>query len=221
MISPLAPTRAAHLLRVATVVALVLAVLVVRLLTTARGELAQGDAARARGDLEAAVVHYGRAARSYVPGSPYHVRALAALAQIGRQAEERGDIDRALSGYKAVRTGILSTRSFVTPEQARLQAANERIAALMAKQARPPMDVGKSEAQLKAEHLALLQADPTPNLGWTIVLLLGFALWVGAAFAFSYRAVDAQDHWVAPEARRWGALIVIGFGMFVLGMLLA
>jgi hypothetical protein len=83
------------------------------------------------------------------------------------------------------------------------------------------MDAGKSEAQLRDEHLALLQADRSPHVGWTILLLLGFGLWVGAAFVFSQRAVDAQDRWVAAEVRRWGALVVIGFALFVLGMVMA
>jgi hypothetical protein len=52
-------------------------------------------------------------------------------------------------------------------------------------------------------------------------LLVGFALWVTAAFVFSVRAVDEQDRWVFPEVRKWGALIAVGFGLFVLGMLLA
>ena len=217
----LAPQRAACLLRVATLGLLVLVVLVVRMLTSAYGELQRGDAAHAQGELDAALVHYARAARSYVPASPYHVRALTALAHMGAQAEAQGDTEQALASYRAVRTGILATRSFFTPERARLAAANERIATLMSKQPRPAMDANKPEAQLKAEHLALLQADRSPRVGWTVVLLAGFALWVGAAFVFSHRAVDEQDRWVRREVRRWGALIVVGFALFVLGMLMA
>jgi hypothetical protein len=53
------------------------------------------------------------------------------------------------------------------------------------------------------------------------VLLLGFLAWVGGAFAFTLRAVDEDDHFVVGEALRWGAVIAVGFGLFVLGMVLA
>ena len=83
------------------------------------------------------------------------------------------------------------------------------------------MDAGKSREQLRAEHLALLRADPGPSVFWSIVLLLGFGVWVGGAFAFTLRAIDDEDRFVKREALRWGAMIVLGFGLFVLGLSLA
>ena len=56
---------------------------------------------------------------------------------------------------------------------------------------------------------------------WSLLLLLGFATWVGSAFAFTQRAIDEQDRFIRREALRYGALIVLGFGLFVLGMSLA
>jgi hypothetical protein len=44
--------------------------------------------------------------------------------------------------------------------------------------------------------------------------------WVGSAFAFSMRAIDDEERWVRVEVRRWGGLIALGFGLFVLGMVL-
>jgi hypothetical protein len=209
------------LLRAALVVAVLLVSFTVRVLISARSELRLGDQYRARGELEAAVVHYRRAARWYAPGSPFHVEALGKLGAIAAQAEKRGDADLALSAYRAIRAAIMSTRSFYVPEPARLRAADERIASLMAAQPPPPMDAGKSRAQLRREHLALLEAIPGPKLLWTVVLLLGFAAWVSGAFAFTLRAIDERDRFVPREALRWGAVIVVGFGLFVLGMSLA
>jgi len=91
----------------------------------------------------------------------------------------------------------------------------------MADQPAPGVDAGKSKAQLYAEHLALLEASPDPNLLWTLVLLGGFAAFVGAAFAFSVRAIDAEDRLVTASAVRWGAVLVVGLGLFVLGLSLA
>lgn len=209
------------LLRALLVVALLLAAIAIRVVTGAKAELEVADRHAQEGDLDAAIVHYRRAARWYAPLSPYHVRALAALARIGGQAEQGGEVERALSAYRAVRSAILSTRSFYVPEPGRLDAANKRIAALMAGLPPPQMDAGKSREQLEREHLALLEQDPDPKLGWTLLLLFGFASWVTGAFTFTLRAIDAEDRFVRSEALRWGAMIVVGFALFVLGMALA
>lgn len=217
----LSPDRLRGLLRVLCVALLLLVTISVRVVTSAASELERGQALQASGDLEAAVVHYRRAARWYAPASPYHVRALTRLAAIGAQAEAKGDVQLALGAYRAIRGAIMAARSWYIPERDRLRAADERIATLMAAQPRPPMDEGKSEAQLRAEHLALLTADRDPSRGWTAVLLIGFFAWVAGAFALTFRAVDAQDRFVPRELWRWGSVVVLGFGLFVLGMSLA
>lgn len=199
-------------------VGLVLAVLALRVVTSAAGELKIADQYRQAGELAAAVVHYRRAARWYAPGSPYHGQALAKLGALGKAAERAGDVGLALDAYRAIRGAIMATRSFHVPERQRLLAADERIASLMAELPRPPSDTGKSYAELRREHLTLLSADPGPQLGWTLLLLAGFVLWVTAVFGFSMRAIDDADRFIPRAARRWGALIVVGFGLFVLGM---
>ena len=213
--------RTRVLLRALCLLGLILGSFALRVVTSSASELRAGDAYRARGEVEAALIHYRRAARWYAPGSPYHVEALGKLGTIGAEAEQRNDVDLALAAYRAIRAAIMSTRSFYVPEAERLRAADERIASLMAALPPPPMDAGKSREQLRAEHLALLQADPGPSTGWSLVLLAGFALWVGSAFAFALRAVDEHDRFVRREVVRWGSLIALGFGLFVLGMTLA
>lgn len=203
------------------VIGVLVGAVAVRVVTSAASELRVGDAYRARGELEGAVVHYRRAARWYAPGSPYHVEALSKLGAIGEGAERSGDAELALSAYRAIRASIMATRSFYVPERARLHAADERIAELMAALPPPPMDAGKSREQLRREHLALLRADPGPNVLWTVVLLVGFGAWVTGAFAFTLRAIDEHDRLIRREAVRWTAVIAFGFGLFVLGMSLA
>jgi hypothetical protein len=215
------PVLIRKLLRAAIVVALVLVAITLRVVSSARAELQAATAAEGGGDIDGAIVHYRRAARWYAPASPYHRRALAQLGAIGMQAEAKGELELALSAYRAVRGACLATRSFYVPEEARLHAANARIAALMAELPPPGMDAGKSKQQIRAEHLALLEVIPGPQPFWTVILLLGFFGWVSAAFVFSVRAIDAQDRWVPVEAKRWASLIALGFGLFVLGMSLA
>jgi hypothetical protein len=199
----------------------VVAVITVRVVVSSAGELSEAERYRNRGELDAAIVHYRRAARWYAPGNPYCVDALVGLAEIGQEAEQAGEIERALSAFRGIRAAIMSTRSFYTPHGDRLDAANERIADLMASMPPPPIDAGKSREQLRREHLALLTSTHGPHLLWTLVLLLGFFFWVGGAFTFAFRAIDSSDRLIGPEARRWGALVVVGFAMFVLGMLKA
>lgn len=191
-----------------------------RVVTSARSELAIGDSLR-KEDAVAAVVHYRRAARFYAPLSAYHVEALDRLAEIGEEAERLGDVELALSAFRAVRSGILSARSVYIPERERLSVANRRIADLMAAQPPPPMDAGKSRQALRAEHLALLEAVPGPHVGWTLVLLVGFFSWVTGAFMFTQRAIDPDDRLIPRQARLWGAVVVVGLGMFVVGLRLA
>lgn len=207
--------------KIGAIAAVVVLVLLVRVVTSSQAELTQAGRMRAAGEVEAAVVHYRRAARWYAPGNPYSADALAGLGEIGREAEQAGDTELALSAWRAVRAAILSTRSFYTPHADRLEAANARIAALMASLPPPPIDAGKSTEELRREHLDLLTRSTRPHVGWTLVLLLGFVAWVGGTFAFVTRAVDDEDRLVAGKARRWGTVIIIGFGLFVLGLALA
>jgi hypothetical protein len=209
------------LLRATAAIALALGLLSARVIYSARTELDSAHAALAGGDIDRATVHYRRAARFYAPGSPYHVQALQRLDAIGTRAEQGGDIELALSAQRAIRGAIFAARSLYVPERARLATANAHIARLMAELPPPGMDAGKPKPQLEAEHLALLSAEPDPDPLWTCVLLLGFIAWVSAAFAFSQRAIDADDRFVMTEVRTWGAVIVVGFGMFALGMALA
>ncbi len=212
---------ARRIAKILGIVGVLVAVTVVRAVTESRTELRTAEKALESGDVEAAIVHFRRSARWYAPASPYPPRALAGLAQIARNAESEGDVHRALRAWRSIRGSILSTRSWYTPHVDRLEVANARIADLMAGLPPPPIDAGKSLAQLRAEHFALLEKTPRPHVGWTLVLLLGFFSWVGGAFAFASCAIDHEDRLVRSQATRWGLVVLCGFGLFVLGMSLA
>jgi hypothetical protein len=214
------PKLTRRVLQVWVALACLFTLVTARVVISARAELQEAEKALAAGERDAGIVHLRRAARWYAPLSPYHVAALQRLSELGKAAEQAGEVDVALSAYRALRGAILATRSTYVPERARLEAANVRIAALMAKQAVPGVDAGKSEQQLAAEHLALLTPIPGPSVLWSCVLLLGFVCWVASAFLLSVRGIDAQERWVGRELRRWGSGVFVGFGLFVLGMAL-
>lgn len=198
-----------------------LVVVLVRVLLSARSEMEQGEAALGRRDLEGAIAHFRRAAHWYAPGNPWSTAALDRLKFVARHAEMRGDLPTALRAYRAIRTSLLGTRSFYTPHPARLASANRRIARLMAKLPRPPEDVGKPYARLVAEHLALLQRDDAPKVGWSVLMLLGFGTWITAAFRLVGRGLDADGRIQARPALKWAALLVLGLGVWIVGLWLA
>lgn len=187
-----------------------LAVLGVRVVTGSRAELSRGESLEATGDLDAAILAYRRAARLYAPGNPYSAAALGRLAAIGARAEREGATELALAAYRSIRGGILATESFYVPHRATLARADERIAAL-----------SHSDPRDRRAALEELRAPRRPHVGWTLLLLGGWLAWTIGAFAFAQKALDEEDRVVGPAARLWGTVIVLGFGLFVIGMALA
>lgn len=192
-----------------------------RVLWSSQEEFDLGRDAFERGDRQAAVLHLGRAAHWYAPGSPFVAAALDELRQIGRQAEMEGQVELALSAYRAIRSSCLGTRSFYTPHRGRLNEANRRIAALMARQPPPPMDRGKTVAQRQEEHLALLERVEEPQPLWSAVACVSFVLWVVGAFGFILRALDPELRPRRRQALKWGSIVTGGLILWVIALLLA
>ncbi len=201
--------------------ALLAGLLLGRVIWSSRAELAAGREAFERGQREEAVLHLSRAAHWYAPGNPYVSEALEELRQIGRQAEMEGQVDLALSAYRAIRRSCLGTRSFYTPHADRLAEANRRIAALLALQDPPPMDGGKTLSQRRDEHLALLRDVEQPHPFWSVLATLSFLIWVGGAFGFVLRAMDRELRFRRRPALIWGGLVAGGLAVWVVSLLLA
>lgn len=208
-------------LRVLAVIAAVLVVVTVRVVAESRNELARAARAEDRSDVDAAVVHYRRAARWDAPFNPFSSDALDALFRLGRDAERANDRARALEAYRGVRAAVLAARSLYIPHEAALHRANSRIADLMAAEPAPAIDAGKSHEQIRREHLALLEEPIRPSPIFGLVALLGFVTWASAAYLMFTRGVDEEDGFVLTEARLWGTMFIVGFGLFLLGLALA
>jgi len=54
--------------------------------------------------------------------------------------------------------------------------------------------------------------------GWAIVCELGFFGWVGCAIGFIFRSFGENDTFFGRRAVFWGALVVIFYGLWVVGM---
>ncbi len=212
---------ASRALRALGVAGVLLSLLALRVVAASAEELRQARHLEDGGHLAEAIAHHRRAARWYAPGNPYAEEALARLETIGLRAEDAGDVDLALAAHRSIRGAVLGARSFFTPHAARLARADARIAALMGALPPPPLDAARSVEERTALHLSLLQHTPRPSVPWALLALAGLAGWIGAAFAFVTRALDEDDQLVPTEARLWGAVWIVSFGLFLLGLALA
>jgi hypothetical protein len=202
----------------ALVLAFCAGVLVTRAVWQGRGALDDGDRAYQAGDDEEAIRWWRRAARWYVPLAPHVSDAYDRLEQIAGEAERKGDLATALTAWQGVRGSILATRSFFTPHQERLEPANRRIAAVLARMEGGAPDAGKTEAERAAWHHELLERDEAPALGWSLVALLGFLTWLGGGALFAWRGISADDRLVPRAAATAGALVTSGLFLWLLGL---
>jgi hypothetical protein len=195
-------------LQAASVVALLLAIVTVRVVWSSHGEWRAAQAAS--GDDE--IAHLGRAARLYAPGNPYSRRAVEKLAAIARE-----DATRALPAWREARSAILATRSFYTPHRALLDEANARIAELMA-DAELQSGAQKSRSSARAWHAARLAQDESPSVAWTLVALAGLAAWIGCALGLLLRGIGDDDRLRPRPALAWAAGVAGGLVLFFLGL---
>jgi hypothetical protein len=191
------------------VIALLFAIVTVRVLASSHSALS--DAERAASPDERRFL-LGVAARMYAPGNPWSARALAALVDEGR-AHEAADPKRALAAFREVRSAILATRSFYTPNRPLLDEANRAIARLTAA-------LEGSGAAGDAWHAArLAEAErEAPSVGWSVVALVGLFLWLGAAAALFLAGFDANDALRRRPALAAACGIAVGLALFFVGL---
>ncbi|MBX3269438.1 MAG: hypothetical protein KF729_04215 [Sandaracinaceae bacterium] len=202
--------------RALAVLGVLVTILAVRAVGSARAELGRGDALREAGDLDAAILAYRRAARWYAPGNPYVPEALDRLAAIAEAAEAGGDRARALAAWRSVHGAIQSSRSFYVPHRDRLTAARDEIARLVAEGA----PAGRAESARRRTR-ERLDAPERPRVAYALLALAGWIAWTAGAFVFAQTAIDEEDRLLGRPARLWGTVVVAGFGTFVLGLALA
>ena len=213
-----------------------------RVVWSSRHQLLRAREELEQGRLDRAIVSFRRAAHWYAPGNPYCRAAIEHLWSLGQTAEKQGNERRALLAYRAIRSSILAARSFYTPYQDWLKRANERIAVLMARQklkARAAAQAGgptKDETGKTAkgetldpkeydaaiqQYRRLLERNSLPSVFWSLVALLGLAIWIASGFAFAFRAIDRDDHLQVKPAIFWASAIALGLAIWMAGLALA
>ncbi len=209
---------------VAIAAALVLgfvAIIASRAVWQGRSALARGDKAAVEGRTDEAISHWRRAARWYLPLAPHVESAYARLEKTATATEEAGDSATALIAWRGIRSSALATRSFFIPHSDRLRIANQRIAAMMAALEGPAADPTKSETERANWHLELLERPVGPSVVFSVIALLGFALWIGAAILFCWLGFDDKDRLNRPLALMAGLLFAAGLVTWLIGLSLA
>jgi len=194
---------------------LCLGVVVTRAFLEGRSALGKGDAAAARGESAEAIRWWRRAARWYVPGAGHVTDAYDRLRGSAEAAAKRGDVPTALEAWRAIRRSVHATRSVFTPFEDRLAEANRNIAALMA-----GLETDRHGTRDERErfHHGLLDRQVGPALSWSILALLGLALWVGGGFAFAAFGISKRDELVRKPALWAAAAIGSGLLLWMVGL---
>ena len=82
-------------------------------------------------------------------------------------------------------------------------------------------DHAKRRAKLERWHLKQLKKTTAPSVGWSVLAVLGFVIWVTSAFVFAYRAISSDDRLLKKPALIWGGAIVLGLALWMMGLSLA
>jgi tetratricopeptide (TPR) repeat protein len=97
-------------------------------------QFSKGEAAEKSGDFIQAMAGYEAALHMYTPFSPLVTTAAERLWRMAEDAEKRGDKERALITYRALRSSFYSAKWLLQPGEEWIKRCDERIAALVNKQ---------------------------------------------------------------------------------------
>lgn len=195
---------------VAAVVVLGTALIGTRVLLTSRAELRSGQEALESGETRAAVTHFRRAVRWYLPLSPYPMTALEELRDLALAAESNGDTPGALFAWRAIHEGLTSARSLGLPHGALRDEADQHIGALMA------ASEGAQDATA-AEYATALSDGPGIHWLALLAIVFGFSGWVFALVRLSGHPTDTgMAH--TRTVLAWRVLATVGLVVFMLGL---
>jgi hypothetical protein len=157
----------------------------IRVVVLGRSALADGDAARKRGDLPAAIDAWRAAARHYLPFAPHVDTAYRRLSTLARDAEAARDSATALAAWRAIRSASRATDGLVTPAADLAAEADRRIAALMATDPEGSSAAGATPDDRTAWHAGKLAESPGPGLGLVLLAGLGVLAWIAGLVWFA------------------------------------
>ena len=115
---------------------------------------------------------------------------------------------------------MYGVRSVYQPYAGELPELQRRIAALMA--AQEGALSSPERAAREAHHLALLERDHAPRVGWSLLAVLAFLGWAASLFGLAQRGFDDETGALLPRlAARFAGLAAGLLGAWVLGLWMA
>lgn len=209
------------MIKALVILLLLLAVVYARVVFESQKNFFEAEEKLTQNKRHGAVYHYQAAAAWYCPFNPYVKKSHDRLWQIGRKAELAGDGDLALEAYRAIRSSILGSRSFYTPEAETLREANERISILMAVKVHAPAFKNMGRDELRRIHYGKLVDSTQPGPLWVMVLLFGFLLWTGAVVYFIFSGLGPGLKVLRGPLLRSGVVFALGMGLWITAMVMA
>jgi hypothetical protein len=97
-------------------------------------QFTKGEKGMAAGDFPAAVSGYESALHMYTPFSPLVERSAQKLWDLGEMAAQRGDQQRALIAYRALRSSFYAAAGIYTPGEEWIRKCDARITQILAQQ---------------------------------------------------------------------------------------
>jgi hypothetical protein len=188
---------------IAAIVLAALCALAIRVVVEGRRELARGDALAIAGEPRSAAIAYEAAARWYLPLAPHVDVAYAKLREL-----TRGDPPLALAAWRAIRGAARATRSHAHD----LADADAAIATLEA------ADPDRGSGGDAPTYQTALARDDRAGLAGAWIAALGLVLWLGGAAVLVARGIAADGKVNRRPALRAGIAIVVGLGVWLLGL---
>ncbi len=177
---------------------ILLSVPVARVYLSGREELTTARQCRDTGLSDAAIDHFARAARWYLPFSSTSYNAIEGLLDISRGFRAAGDNKTALRALREARGAILASRWFLTPHRDFLEQINRDIATLMAGESLPGGPGSDAE-----ENLAQLQATTLPNPWLSGLAGLLFLAWIPVTVIGATKSVTRDGRFAGRQGIVW------------------
>lgn len=211
------------------IVAGVLGALAIRVVVAGRDALAAGDDWMQRGRTVEAIRAYETAARWYLPLAPHVDDAYGKLRAIAEQTfdarpapDAKAEAAQAaiqLAAWRAIRSAARATRSLWTPHADDLAAADAAIAKLSSAVSKPASGDHPIATATPADwHRERLAREQRPGVGAAALAGLGILLWIGAAIALVRRGIDPSGALVRRVALPAGIAILLGVGLWFVGL---
>ena len=207
--------------RIALFIAFCLLVVCGRVAFSASAQLDRAKRLEAESQWHEAAAAYGGAIRMYLPGL-----------SVGNIASERlvGLADRALAGadrdeerycLEELRSGWLAVRSTYQPGQRWVTLAEERLATVMLADPRGNWPERSLPPDERAKIVAATLAERgDPDLGWVLLMGLGYIVWIGGAGMAIWKGVpsrpDVHTRWKV--VGRWATAALAGYLVWLLAV---